>query len=427
MIEFPPGAQDTTAGTTSQTKVPTRLVVGYVFATLGLNMALLTPVASTLALKIAAIDPGDKQTLLGLITGLGAIVALVTSPIAGAISDRTTSRFGMRRPWIVIGGVVGLGALLTIGGTPSIVVVAIAWAVTGVAMNFAMGALIAWIPDHVPVFQRGRVSGVSDMAQQLSIIFGIIIANIAYSSGLGTFGIFLVPSVIGFVLMILFAVVMKDRVLSPNMRQKYEIGILWKSFYFSPRKSPDFTWSLASRLLVIFGFSFFSTYQVFFIMDRLHLDAKAVLGLQSILGAVTVVVISASATVSGILSDRLQRRKPFVYLATALLAAGLIVWAFTHTLPLLFVAVSIICVGIGIYFSAGLALAVSVVPDREHQAARYMGVYNVASALPQALAPAVAPLILLVGGGSNYTLLFIVGGVSVLLGGATTFFLRTVR
>jgi MFS family permease len=430
MIEFPLGVESSPPGTATDKKVPKYLVVGFVAANFGLWIALITPIASTMALKVAAIAPGDKQADLGLITALGAIVTLLTAPVAGAISDRTTSRFGMRRPWIIVGSSVGLVGLLTIGATQSIVVVAIAWACTGFAMNFAMGALTAWIPDHVPELQRGRVSGYTDLAQQVSVIFGIIIANVALSSGLGTFGTFLVPSVIGFVLMILFALIMKDRVLSPNLRQELHISILWKSFYFSPRKSPDFTWSLASRFFVIFGFSFFSTYQVFFMMDRLHLDAKAVLGLQSITGIVTVVGIGGAATLSGIISDKIRRRKAFIYVAGVLLAGGSFVLAFTHSIPTLFLAVSIISVGVGIYFSVGLAVAVSVLPDRDLQAARYLGVYNMATALPQAFAPALAPLILAIGAGgssNNYTLLFVVGGVSVLIGAGVTVFLRTVR
>jgi MFS family permease len=422
-LEAPPAHRPTESGR----RVPRYLVTGYVLATFGLNMALLTPIASTLALKIAEVAPGQKETALGLITGLGAIVALVTSPVAGAISDRTTWRWGMRRPWIVLGAMVGLLALAGIGVAPTVVIVAVGWVIASLGLNFAMAGLYAWIPDQVPEVQRGRVAGLTDMAQQTSAIFGIIIARVALTTGLGTVGTFLVPGAIGFALLILFAIIMKDRVLSPNLREPLRIDVLWRAFSFSPRQHPNFGLAFLSRFLVMFAFAFFTTYQVFFMMDRLHLNSEEVLGLQAGLGALSVLVISASASISGFLSDRLRRRRLFVYISTALLAVGMTMWAFTTSIEMLFVSVVVIGVSIGIYFAVSLALAVDVVPDRAGQAGRYMGVFNISTALPQALAPAIAPLILAVGSGSNYTLLFLVGAAASLVGGATTMLLRNVR
>ena len=42
--------------------------------------------------------------MFGLVTGVGAAVSVFANPAFGAISDRTTSRFGRRVPWVVAGG-----------------------------------------------------------------------------------------------------------------------------------------------------------------------------------------------------------------------------------------------------------------------------------------------------------------------------------
>jgi MFS family permease len=73
-------------------------------AQLGLFLALLTPVFSSLAIKVQDIVPtGDQISALGMVSSLGALAALLANPVFGRISDRTTGRLGRRRPWLVIG------------------------------------------------------------------------------------------------------------------------------------------------------------------------------------------------------------------------------------------------------------------------------------------------------------------------------------
>jgi hypothetical protein len=70
-------------------------------------------------------------------------------------------------------------------------------------------------------------------------------------------------------------------------------------------------------------------------------------------------------------------------------------------------------------------LVADVLPD-PNTAAKDLGVFNIASALPQSIAPAIAPLILVMGGG-DYSVLFIVAGASTLLGAAAILRVKGVR
>jgi MFS family permease len=96
---------------------PLRLVAAMVFAQLGLFVALLTPVVVSLALRINALVPAGegRAGALGLVLGVGALFAIAATPIFGQLSDRTTSRWGMRRPWLVAGTLGGLAGLAVIG------------------------------------------------------------------------------------------------------------------------------------------------------------------------------------------------------------------------------------------------------------------------------------------------------------------------
>lgn len=89
-------------------------IATYAAAYFGTWMALLTPVVVALALRIAQIDAKGEAGALSLVLGVGAIFALIANPPIGKLSDRTRSRFGMRRPWLLAGVIVGVIGLLII-------------------------------------------------------------------------------------------------------------------------------------------------------------------------------------------------------------------------------------------------------------------------------------------------------------------------
>lgn len=59
-------------------------------ACMGLWMASLTPLQILLPKQVQNIAPHDKFLVIGLVHALGAIAAIVATPLVGALSDRTT-------------------------------------------------------------------------------------------------------------------------------------------------------------------------------------------------------------------------------------------------------------------------------------------------------------------------------------------------
>lgn len=95
---------------------------------------------------------------------------------------------------------------------------------------------------------------------------------------------------------------------------------------------------------------------------------------------------------------------------------------------MLHLGASLFGAGLGAYFAVDLALVTDVLPNAETEAAKNMGVFNIANALPQSVAPALAPAFLAIGaGGSNYTALFAISAVVVALGAVATLFIRGAR
>jgi hypothetical protein len=84
----------------------------------------------------------------------------------------------------------------------------------------------------------------------------------------------------------------------------------------------------------------------------------------------------------------------------------------------------------GAYLAVDLALVTAVLPNQEADAAKDMGVFNLASALPQSIAPAIAPIFLAIGassGGGNYTALFIAAALFGALGAMAILPIRRTR
>jgi MFS family permease len=410
---------------TSTTQPPRGLVAFYALGYVGAYVALITPVATTLALKVAELDPVGKGASLGLISAVGAFFALVTNPLAGAVSDRTTSRFGRRRPFIAMGtagGVIGLGV---VGFAPSILVALVGWAIAQIGFNLVLAALQALLPDQIPQAQRAKVSAILGISQQVAPLVGIGIATGVMATGAGMGPVFVVPGLVGAALLALLVVKLPDPQLSEASRFSWREFL--RGFRPTPGKAADFGFTWVGRFFVILGFAIYTTYQVYFIIDRIGIDPENVTVVQLIAVLIFSIVLTASAVISGRLSDRWQRRKVFVYIAVAVVGVGLIMLAFTSALPMFFVAAAVMGIGIGAFFAVDLALVTDVLPDQEHAAAKDLGIFNIANTLPQSVAPAIAPFLLAVGGGENYTLLFVAAAVLALIGAAFIVPIKAVR
>jgi len=410
------------------TDIPTArrgFIALYALGYVGAYIALITPVATTLALKVGELDPEGKETSLGLISAIGALVAIVSNALTGALSDRTRSGLGRRRPWIIAGSAGGVVALAIVGFAPNLVVATLGWVLAQLTLNMVLAALQALLPDQVPLEQRARVSSVLGISQQVSPLLGIGIAYGVQAAGGGIGLMFLIPGIIGALMLALLVARIRD--VPHEQAGRFTFGEFVRGFRIDKGKGADFGWAWFGRFFVILGFAVYTTYQVYFIGDRLKVTGPDVVLTQLYALLIFSAVLTVSAIVSGRISDRTGRRKIFVFLAAAIVGVGLTLLALTSSLPMFFVAASVMGVGIGAFFAVDLALITDVLPDKEHKAAKDLGIFNIANSLPQSVAPAIAPLFLAIGGGGNYTALFIAGGVFAVIGALLIAPIRAVK
>lgn len=403
--------------------------VGWGFITLhacaytGTWLALLTPVLVTIALKVRQLAPETAASSLSLVLACGAFFAMAGNPVFGRLSDRTTSRFGMRRPWLIGGVICSALALLMIATATTVGMVLVGWCLAQLAFNAVLAAIIAVLPDHVPVEQRGTVAGVMGMCLPLGQVGGTFLVQSVAGS---TLLMFMVPAIICVVLVLIFALSLRDRHLAPGTVGPFGWRDVVAIYWVNPRQHPDFAWTWLSRLLLVLGTAFLNTYQPFYLIDRLGHTAEQVpkLIFQAIL-AQTVAILAVSV-LGGRLSDAIGRRKMFVMIGGVVYALGLWVIAAAPDYRVYLFGMTLTGIGHGIYFAVDLALVTDVLPNRWRDAAKDLGIFNMANALPQAIAPAVAPFILATTQG-NYGWLFAIAGSIALLASVAILPVKSVR
>jgi MFS family permease len=175
----------------------------------------------------------------------------------------------------------------------------------------------------------------------------------------------------------------------------------------------------------VLAYAFLTTYQAYYLLDKIG-SAEADVPRQIFLGtlAQSGVVVAASLA-GGKLSDRTGRRKIFVLTAAVVYGLAMFVVAIASSFNGFLVGMAIGGLGFGVYVAVDLALVVDVLPDDDN-AAKDLGVFNFAGALPFSVAPGIAPAILAFGGGS-YGVLYAVAGVCAIIGAVAILPVKGVR
>ncbi|MBB5986730.1 MFS transporter [Sphingobium lignivorans] len=386
----------------------------YVLAQFGIWVALLTPVVLTIALRVGEIaTEAEKGQWLGIILATGAFVALLAAPVCGALSDRTRSRFGRRRPWLVGGLAVSAVGLTILGTAPNLLLLGLGWMICQAGFNAMQAACLPILPDVVPFRLQGRVAGMLGMTSTAATFAGSWITQFTQTS---TLLMFLAPFGVTVFGVLALVLILPDRASSAENGHRADLAAIPRAL-IKPFLDRDFSWAFVSRFLIMMAWSFLLTYQLFFLTDQLSLErADATQVMVRSMAIIAVATISVSI-VGGFISDWSGRRKPFVALAAVIEATGFLLVALAPSVPQFLVGVAVAGLGKGLYFAVDLALLAAILPNKEERA-KDMGVFQIANSLPQSLAPALAPIILVLGSadGENYAAVFIAGTLFALLG-----------
>src|ERR1700747_2609534 len=221
----------------------------YTLAYISTSLVFIAPLLVTLALKVNSLVGIDRAPdSLALVAGIAALLAMFGNPFFGKMSDRTSSRLGMRRAWVVIGVAGGSLGILVVALAPNIAVVLVGWCLAQLFFNALLAAMVAVLPDQVPTTQRGLVAGILGVCVPIASVSGTFLVKLFTGNQLA---MFLAPCGIGVFFILLFAVTLKDRRLAKKDKPAWSLREFASIFYVNPRRNPDFAWAFASRFTFV--------------------------------------------------------------------------------------------------------------------------------------------------------------------------------
>jgi MFS family permease len=412
--------------------VGSRWFVPFTLAWLSLWTVQLTPLQLLIPLQLNT--PGDADGWIrgvvqsGLVLGVGGLAGIVAGPAAGALSDRTRSRWGRRRPWALAGVAIGVGALVALAFARGPLAVGAAWVAVSVGFAVASSAFTALIADQLTT-QRGAASAAVGSMQAVGVVLGV---GVVVLTGVGLLGGYLLLAGLLAVGGTLGALLLPDPVPGPAEapRARTHPAPGAAALPLSPvvadasaargttvLRDRDFVRLLLGRLAGNLGNALGTALLLFFLLFGIGQSPVDAQNSLLLLIVVYTVFLVAASVGGGLASDRTGRRQGMVVVAALVQGLAAAIIAVRPTLPVTLVAAALIGVGYGVFSAGGLALATDLLPDTARNA-QDLGIVNVSANLGQLLGPVVgAGLIALVGG---FWLLFVAAAAFSLLGAAVT-------
>lgn len=371
------------------------------------------------------LDAPNKIKLVALFSTCGMIVAALSNMIAGALSDKTKSRFGKRAPWLVGGAFVFMLAMIGASLSPTVPVLLIAWMIGQAALNFIVAPMVAWI-DFAPEDGRGTASsaygglGMALGNNGFNVVGALFLSQ--YRLGFIIFGIFT------FIGTLIAAFIVHepsnlDTIDHESAGEKEKLSFAEIKHIF-PKWSigRDYYLALIGKLLQGVGNFAITGYILYIMTDFLHRGDQT----QSSIQLINIIMLAFGifmGFVAGPVSDKLKILKYPVGFSTIFLAAGaLCLFFFRNSFGLITYA---LCAGIGMgmWNSLDNLLNLEVIPDK-NRVAFFLGVYNLGNTITQAIAPVLAAAVISLFG---FSAIFLVSFVFSLVGGICMLSIKSVK
>jgi MFS family permease len=365
------------------------VAIGYLWQSLG-----------TLILPDAVreiVGSARQGTALSVLEGIGTVVAVVWQPVAGTLSDRTRSRWGRRRPYLVTGTVGDVLFLLGLALSGSFWPLVVFYTLLQLASNTAQGPYQGLAPDVVPENQRGTASGFYGLANLFGILAGTLVAGYILGhagrpAAVSSIALFLVVTML---VTVLFVPERRDL---PPARVGSPLEVVLATFG-TPLRHPSFLWLMGSRLLILMGIVGIQSFAFFYFADSFfHGNSKATTNATAGLVGLVVLLAILVTWPAAKLSDRVGR-KPLIVIGGALATAGMLVLVFSgyRWLPAavlapiaaalaipelaaqVLAAGVLIGIGFGAFISVDWAFIADVIPTSD-EAGTFFGFSNIATA-----------------------------------------------
>ena len=324
-------------------------------------------------------DPTIQYTTLGFIQAAGVLIAVLVQPIAGSLSDYTISRFGRRKPYILVGTLLDVLFLIGIATSNTVLAVGAFVVLLQFSANFAQGPFQGYVPDLIPPLQVGLASGLVGLFTVLGVVVGTAFASL----GLAT-GDFTMPTIaLGVIeLVTMLSLFFK---LDEGRAAKDRAGRSWRSVAIEAwgrdvLREHSFMFLVASRFFVLGGGAFLIVLLVPYLERSQGITDP---GERAVLILATTGIVALCTAISTIPAARLGDRfgrKQVIYGACLIAGVGMTICALAPagSIPVFIGGAILMGVGTGSFLAVDWALMTEIIP--KDSAGRYMGISNVATA-----------------------------------------------
>jgi MFS family permease len=334
-----------------------------------------------------ALEVGRISFLISIPT---AIIGILVQPTVGYLSDYTVSKWGRRKPYIVVGSLLDLVFLVGIALANDVIVLAAFVALLAFSTNIARGPFQGYVPDLVPEPQVGLASSMVGLMQILGNVTGFLLVTLAVAAGRIELSIAAVAIV---ELVTMLAVVLRVGRGQPALDRA---GRSWgqiarETWGTDILRERSYVWLVASRLFFLMGGSILVNYIITYLhqshgmtQDEAN-NTNFVLLILVVLGNLVAIVPAART------SDRIGR-KPVIYASCVIGCAGVTIAALAPNVPLALLGGLLFGVSAGMFLAVDWALMTDIIPKAA--SGRYMGLSNVATGSAALLAVASGGLLL---------------------------------
>jgi MFS family permease len=306
-----------------------------------------------------------------------ALVAIAVQPTVGCISDYTITRWGRRKPYIIVGSILDVIFLYGLVTTNAPLLFVAFVLLLEFSSNFAQGPFQGYVPDLVPEEQVGTASALVGLMSMLGVIGGVLIVSQGIE-GQDFTGYVMVVAFIELATAVgTFVFVREGRTAKPREGRTWR-SIAREAWGTDILRERSYVWLLASRFFVLGAGGFVGNLSIIWMqraMGMAEIDRETWVPLAVAAGAVGAVL----ATVPAAKVSDWVGRKPVIWVACAVGAIGTGVFAFAPEIEIAVVAGLLVGAGSGMFLAVDWALLSELVPKAS--SGRYMGMSQLATAL----------------------------------------------
>ncbi|WP_283680417.1 MFS transporter [Lentilactobacillus sp. Marseille-Q4993] len=366
------------------------------------------------------IDPSGKVAAIAILASVTSIVAAISNILFGALSDLTRSKFGKRKPWILIGTLIESGMICVVANLTNMMAIVVCWGIVAAAENAVAAAMVAQQADRIAPKWRGTISTLYGLGYTAIQVVAMIAAGFLSNPKLGMY----VMAGIGFGMGVIHVLLANEKSNLDEPRDKFSWSTIWTHFSLPTAGSRDYWLAVLGKLAMVMGGTITNAYMLFVLTDYMKLNQGTTSRTLATFASIQLVLGLVFTAISGPIADKMGRLKLPVAISTALIGVGQFFPFIAPHVWTLYAMTIMTAIANGVYNAVDGALNLAVLPNKE-TAGKDMGFINLANTLSQIAGTVVAGLIVTYLGG--YRAIFPCAFAISLLGAILIMFIKKVR